>query len=46
MKRKYRYTVFQETDALVVFFNKMKKIMSLILTTVGRKILKTFDIRN
>jgi len=35
MRRKYKYT-----DTLFVFFNKMKEIMSSILITVVRKILK------
>jgi len=47
MRRKYKYTVFQETDdTLFMFFDKMKKrIMSSILITAVRKILKIFDVR-
>jgi len=41
MRRKYEYIVFQGTDTLFVFFNKMqKKTMSLILISVECKILK------
>ena len=44
--RKHKYTVFQEIGTLFMFSSKMKKIISLILITVVRKILKTLDIRN